>query len=260
MDIIGLIKRIVCRKCMDRNAELEEDITLCNNNLNETTIKLASVSKDNYNLRNKIRSLEPLSDLPPLWLDTSGKAYRPQIQYSMANRLHSTAMSNPSDMYVASDSMNKLVKSKGWKKMGHNKKLLSIWKHVILNFNYSYDDGEAWRLPPVTHYIGKGDCEDTTCYFITLCMLVGIPSDSVFNACGMYVGIDGSFGHSYPIAKMEDGRWYIFETTITKVPKHPMEFVGNRVYSAKWGLANWAHSGKIIDEDMMDEEAYDNAI
>jgi len=144
-------------------------------------------------------------------------------------------------------SLEKLVAEKKWKTMSLNKKLMSIWAYVILRVSYRFDDGEAWQYPTTTYYRRFGDCEDTTVLFVILCRLANVPADSVFNACGYYYSSTGKFGHSYPIAKMEDGKWYVFETTLTSVPTHPKSFKDNETYGAEWGVANWLYQGKIIE-------------
>ena len=91
----------------------------------------------------------------------------------------------------------------------------------------------------VTH-----QCEDGTTYFVTLCRIAGVPANRVFNA----VGKMGNIGHSFPIVKMEDDKWYIMETTIDFVPKHPMLFRGSK-YRAVYGVYNWKFSGGIANAE-----------
>ena len=87
------------------------------------------------------------------------------------------------------------------------------------------------------------NCEDGTCLFVTLCRIAHVPADSVFNATGWYRDGTNAYGHSYPIVKMEDGNWYIMETTIDFVPNAPKLFKGSN-YDASWGYANWKITGK----------------
>jgi len=89
------------------------------------------------------------------------------------------------------------------------------------------------------------NCEDGTILFLTLARISGIKADSIFNACGWFYTNDGrKFGHSFPIAKMSDGKWYVFETTLDFIPSKPMLFKGSN-YSADWGVHNWKFGGMI---------------
>ena len=96
----------------------------------------------------------------------------------------------------------------------------------------------------VTH-----QCEDTTVLFVTLCRIAGVPSDRVFNATGWF---DNKYGHSFPIVKMEDDKWYVMETTLKFIPNKPILFKGSR-YSCKFrmgigGVNNWEHKGVIKND------------
>ncbi len=89
-------------------------------------------------------------------------------------------------------------------------------------------------------------CEDGTILFVTLSRIAGVPADKVFNALGNVYTKTGkvAFGHSWPIAQMSDGKWYIFESTLDFVPSKPMPFIGS-LYSAEWGVHNWKYDGII---------------
>ncbi len=92
-------------------------------------------------------------------------------------------------------------------------------------------------------------CEDGTILFVTLARIAGVPADKVFNALGWFYSADGrsKFGHSFPIAQMTDGKWYIFESTLDVVPKFPKLFKGSN-YDAAWGVHNWKYDGQIIPD------------
>jgi len=93
----------------------------------------------------------------------------------------------------------------------------------------------------VTH-----NCDDLTILFVTLCRIAGVPANRVFNATGWYITTTGQkLGHSFPIVKLDDGKWYVCETTWsymrTDVPKR---FLGSN-YDASWGVSNWEFIGKV---------------
>jgi len=135
-----------------------------------------------------------------------------------------------------------------WETKSHDQKLVDIWRFVIKQVTYVFDKVESWQFPVETLARARGDCEDSTILFVALARAAGIPEDSVFNACGWWNMNDQKIGHSWPIAKMEDGKWYIFESTLDVEPKPtiPKLFKGSP-YKAEWGLANWVFSGAIKD-------------
>ena len=131
-------------------------------------------------------------------------------------------------------------------------KLRDIIKNKV---TYQYDvtkngtAGENWRLPTETFYGGIGDCEDTTSLWVTACNICGLPADRIFNITGFLNRFGKDMGHSFGGAKMDDGKWYIVETT---AKKKPVEFIGSdyRIPLNKMinGLSNWAMSGKSKKE------------
>lgn len=222
--------------------------------------KIIEISQDNYLLREELSKLflekETLNDelktftLPhvpsPQWLDDSKQAYSPPVRYLSTTGKPYTTSLKQQDIYTPSKVLDDLVTSEGWRRLSHNKRLKEIWYFVIDRLKYAYDFGDAWQYPQTTYYRRWGDCEDGTVLFITLCKIAGIPADSVFNACGYFDDGNNKFGHSYPVAQMEDGLWYVFETTINNKPKHPIRWKDSPYY-AEWGLANHIYQGKLKD-------------
>ena len=140
--------------------------------------------------------------------------------------------------------MERLVKNKGWDKMGFDDKIKSINEFVTREHRYAFDVSENWQFPVVTYFRRRGDCEDTTILFVTLARIAGVTADRIFNVVGYMKRYNGErVLHSYPIVKMKDGKWYIFETTLTS-PSKPKLFKGSR-YTADYGVSNWMFKGGL---------------
>ncbi len=180
----------------------------------------------------------------PSWLDTSIFPYKPFVSIE-EGKFH---LDDPRDIYTSSRTLAKIARK--WRKIPYDQRLMTIWYFVIDALKYAYDVYEDWQFPQVTYYRKYGDCEDGTILFVTLCRLAGIHCDKVFNACGYYKSGSTKYGHSFPIAQMSDGKWYIFETTLDWHPRSPILFKGSN-YDASWGLCNWAYYGKIKNGDQI---------
>jgi transglutaminase-like putative cysteine protease len=176
----------------------------------------------------------------PEWLDESQVPYKPTLEVE-----GSTIQLDPKDIYMETPTIRAIAKQ--WRDLPLNQKLENIWKFVIYSLVYQYDKAENWQPPIVTVIKKTGDCEDGTILFVTLCRRAHVPADSVFNACGWYKTGGQQYGHSFPIAKREDGKWYIFETTIDAFPNRYMEFKGSN-YDGTWGYANWKFAGKGAEQ------------
>ena len=189
-------------------------------------------------LKAKINELEEQNSyeddsMRPTWLDTSQVPYEPLIEIEGEQ-----IILKPQDIYMECKTFRDMIVK--LRNLPLDQKLIEIWKIVINALIYKYDKNENW-LPPIVSYMRRyGDCEDGTIIFVTFCRLAHAKADSIFNACGLY---DKKYGHSYPIAKMSDGKWYIFETTLDSMPKEPKLFKGSN-YTAEWGYANWKYAGK----------------
>ena len=174
----------------------------------------------------------------PAWLDRATTCYQPRAFYN-----GETVLFPPTWFYSIPDEVAKLVKNKGWGALPFEEKLLAIWKYVAEEYRYVHDKEENWQPPLTTFVRTKGDCEDTTILFVTLCRAAGVPANRVFNACGTWVGIGG---HSFPVVKRDDGNWWVYETTINGLPsnKQPMRWL-NSPYQGEFGLANWKFQGRL---------------
>ena len=223
-------------------------------NENERISVLSGIERENQELKLAnyalIREIANLTYAPeditlaPDWLE-EGAAYIPRKRSDTKSMGIKTILLDPRDFYVPFPSLVDIVKKTVWSSLKHDEKLLAIWGWVIMAINYEFDNDEDWRFAPESLQLKTGDCEDGTILFVSLCRIAGIPADSIFNACGWFTQPNGTkFGHSYPIAKMEDGKWYVFETTIDFVPSLPKRFLGSS-YTADWGVANWKFTGGI---------------
>lgn len=225
----------ICGACLK-----EKDI------LNFQLLSLKDVAeenaKENEQLRNRVEELklklEPDTSTAPSWLDPEKGNHKPSILILEKDKTY-WAQIGLKDIYSPSASLEELVNQKKWRELPLNQKFMEIWKHVTNHLNYRYDQLESWEYPTTTHYRRYGDCEDGTIYFVTLCRLANVPADRVFNA----VGKMSSIGHSWPIVKMEDDKWYIMESTLNYTT-HPKPFKGSD-YKAVWGVYNWKFSGGI---------------
>ena len=94
-----------------------------------------------------------------------------------------------------------------------------------------------------------GDCEDSSILFVTLCYFAGIPANRVFVA----VGTIDDYGHAFPIVKMDDGKWYVFESTL-KAPQEPIALIGSR-YHPSWGFLNWKYQGRAKQGTEINEQS-----
>jgi transglutaminase-like putative cysteine protease len=143
--------------------------------------------------------------------------------------------------YPRFDDLWELVVSKGWLAMEPlEKRINEVFKWVVLNHAYQYDLGEDWRNAQETFYYKKGDCEDSTILFVTLCRLAAIPADRVFNAIGSFNGT----GHSFGIARHDDNRLYLYETTLSSPPSSIKAYDGNGPYKIDC-LSNWKYVGVL---------------
>lgn len=206
-----------------------------------------SLMEEIQTLREEVAKLKAVEDIPcPEWLDSRKTPYQPKVQVVSQSGGYESVTLPSQDIYAPSPTLESLVKSKGWKLMGHDDRLQSIWEYVCSRVDYAYDNGEAWNFPIVTNQRRKGDCEDSTILFVTLCRLSGVKGDSVFNALGWFKSSGQEFGHSWPVAKREDGKWYVYESTLSSAGT-PKLFKGNANYFADWGLANWAFCGTLVE-------------
>ena len=230
------------------------NMCICFNKNHNNLIQENNQLKEDYNnakieieeLQADLKNLEQDENMTkkPEWLDDTIYPYKPFISIEEGKY----TLDDPRDIYTESLTLRSIANK--WKNLTFNQKLMNIWYFVIDALTYAYDVNEDWQFPQVTYYRKLGDCEDGTILFITLCKLTGIKADSVFNSCGWYHEGTNKYGHSYPIAKMEDGFWYIFESTLNTKPINPKLFKDSN-YDASWGVCNWKYYGKIIGGDQI---------
>jgi hypothetical protein len=197
---------------------------------------MRKVISENNDLKNQ---LVTDSSNCPSWLDERVMPYIPNVSLPEGT----VTLDNPREIYCSNAELKDMVvlETKG---MTSDQKLTWAWYKVIDRLAYMYDVTDDWQFPIVSWYKRQGDCEDGTILFVELCRLAGITADSVFNACGWYKSNGQNFGHSYPIAKMADGKWYVFESTLDYHPGAPVAFDGNANYDDTWGDSNWKYAGK----------------
>lgn len=233
-------------KCRFKIKVLENQRILLKEQVSSKEDMIAYLQSENKSLYKRLEQYEFPVPPEPDWLDNT-RVYKPTIQFVLPNGVVSTITIPPQEIYASSPELEKLVTRNEWKSMPLNKKLFSIWSHVITNCSYTYDFQEAYRFPAVTWARRTGDCEDTSALFVTLCKIAGVPADRIFMACGWWQMPTGKIGHAYPIAQMDDDKWYVFETTLVRVPDYPKLFKGSN-YFGDWGMANWIFAGKMKPE------------
>ena len=121
------------------------------------------------------------------------------------------------------------------------------YKHDL---SQGFNIGENWKMPSEIFYSGIDDCDGFTTLFVTACNICDIPADRVFNATGHYKHVTGWIGHSFPVVKFDDDKWYVLEGTSKR---NPLLFKDNKEYKITQnnilnGLSNWAMSGKSKKE------------
>ena len=176
----------------------------------------------------------------PDWLDTNQTPYIPVIEIE-----GETIQLRPQDIYMECRTLREIATP--LRKLPIEERFREIWKLVIQRMSYKYDKSDNW-LPPIVSWERKaGDCDDSTVLFVTLCRIAHIPADRVFNSCGWYYANGKRYGHSFPIIKLDDGKWYIAESTLNFVPSNFKLLLGSN-YDCSWGVANWKFAGKIKPE------------
>jgi hypothetical protein len=247
--------------------ELQSQITFLKNNqslleIDKSTLKsqidvlnkvMDGANKSIIELNNTIKLLkEPTHADKPVWIDDKGDVYKPNIVIVAKGSTYNVQI-DPLDIYASCPTLEKIVSDYGLDKLSTDQKLYQIWSFVTDRCDYEYDANDSWEFPTTTYYRRKGDCEDTTVLFVELCRLSGIKSDCVFNVTGWWHMSDGSLvGHSYPIALCDDGKWYVYETTITSINSSykPILFKGSN-YTADWGCSNWEWKGRINGQNQI---------
>ena len=100
-----------------------------------------------------------------------------------------------------------------------NYKLSQIWNYPIeyVSDNYEYNGClDVWQYPEETYTLGKGDCEDSTAFRVSVAKALGFEKSGVkfFMAVGLYIRDDGSSsGHAFPIMIVDPQHWFVLEAT-----------------------------------------------
>ena len=187
----------------------------------------------------KAGSVEPPSAYP-VWMKP-GNVYEPSTSIVRPDGFRDSIHIPVRFFYPRFDDLQQLVLDSGWLNLSTvEEKLSQILKWVILNHSYQADLGEDWRPAQETFYYKRGDCEDSTILWVTLCRLAGVPADRVFNAIGSFNGM----GHSFGVGTHDDGRLYLYETTLSTPPSSIKAFDGNGPYAIDC-LVNWKYVGVL---------------
>jgi len=267
MELLNTIKNIVCKLC---NNKLNLLITNLKNNNNYLILKYNEQAKQLIDIKTKLKktqvsygkiksSYEKLLNnnkhytpnneniKVPSIIDLTGYPYLPYWKiYYYKNGIESKKVRfTPSKFYkVWSDEMFNFFKNntKGLTKFDSVvvklRDLINDMNTYESDINTNLKIGENWRIPTETFYSEIGDCEDTTILWVTACKILGLSPERVFNATGYYKDI----GHSFGIAKFDDGYWYVIETT-SKLNPIRLKDSDYRIKGSLNGLTNWKFSG-----------------
>ena len=194
----------------------------------------------------------------PEFLDTSKFPYLPswKIYYYKNGMKTKKVPFTPSKFYrVWSDEMYRYFKNKTKGIKSFDKLIIKLRDLSCDICKYETDvsrlgkAGENWRMPTETYYGRLGDCEDSTILWITACNICGVNPERVFNATGYLTQNSKEVGHSFGLAKFEDGKWYVIETTSKR---KPILLQGSKYKITQGsmlnGLSNWFFSGKSKQE------------
>ena len=241
------LKRLFASDWEAEIKELNDKLGYCELGQSQRDADIANKDRNITELADRIdqqiKEIEVLTNEPaterPTWM-VEGTVYKGRRTVNFVTKERLTV--EPEDLYIVTPSIHNAVKD--ILMLDFDKQIKSIWAKVISWVTYRYDEDEEWLFPQETLRLCKGDCEDGTILFVSMCRAAGIPSDRVFNVCGKYNDI----GHSFPIVQMSDGKWYVFETTLDSIPSSPKLFLGSS-YNGNLGCANWQHVGRLPKYD-----------
>lgn len=180
----------------------------------------------------------------PDFIDDTKNAYKARV-----NLEEEVIMINQRYIYDPELLLKDFVIEKNIRAKPKNQKLMTNWDYTIKALTYKYDVIDYWQLALFTLLRGRGDCEDGSVVFVTLCKLSGIRADEIFNAIG-----PTRFGyHSYPIVKFDadeilktDGKnWYICESTLDIPVERPLKLLNSEYWIDEGGIANWQFEGQV---------------
>lgn len=228
-------------------ASITEELYVTKKELDETDKILDGTLATLKKISDELKLLkEPNFAEKPEWMEVTNDIYKPSIEIVAKGSIYNINIM-PKDIYAISPTLETIVEERGWRTLPQDQKLWQIWSFVTDRCDYEYDAGESWEYPTTTYYRRKGDCEDTTILFVTLCRISNVKPDSIFNVIGWWHMSNGTnVGHSYPIVRNEDGKWYVYETTLPSINAsyQPKLFKGSN-YTADFGMSNWLYSGRI---------------
>ena len=265
MGLLDFLKPIVCPLELKTNGELVAQLTEAGAELAQAQSDYATEVALAVDLNNRVKSLgevasqlradnaallaenntlkagsvEPTSAYP-VWMKP-GTVYEPSTTVVRPDGFRDSIHIPVRFFYPRFDDLQQLVLDSGWLDLSTvEEKLSTILKWVILNHAYQSDLGEDWRNAQETFYYKRGDCEDSTILWVTLCRLAGVPADRVFNAIGSFNGS----GHSFGIGVHDGNRLFLYETTLTSPPSSTKAYEGNGPYDID-SLSNWKYAGVL---------------
>ena len=227
--------------CFNKN-HLKEILDL-KNALLETEKENDTLVQENAQLKQNQEVIDVTKK--PEWLDDTIYPYKPFISIEEGK----FTLEDPRTIFNSKNFViQKIVKDNKWKDFPYENRLKAIWYFVIDWLDYKYDVSEDWQPSFFTYYRKYGDCEDSSLMFVDLCRAAEIPADSIFLCCGWYKDSSGNFGHAFPIVKLNNNQFYIYETTLNFHADAPKLFK-NSNYDCSWGLMNdrWYGKSKIGD-------------
>jgi len=205
-----------------------QNTELKNNYLNSANmVKALTIEKDNQALiiKQLQKPVEVKVNPPDIFLNGNSKLipyFARWLVYFFdgkgisAKRIELT----PSKLYkIWSDAMYEFFNNSIRDCKTFDEKAIKLRDIVVDIVDYKLDVGpdgkqsENWRTPLETYYSGIGDCDDSTILWVTACNMCGLPKDRYFNATGIYNKLGKDVGHSFGIARFDDGTWRVIETT-----------------------------------------------
>jgi transglutaminase-like putative cysteine protease len=230
----------LCAECRAQLASTNALVDSLKGHIQNKDIEIVSLLKT-------IIELQPESTVnSPSWLDQSKYVMRPVIQYVESGQIRDLSI-GACDIYTPSPTLERIVIEQGWRSLLPEIAMHRIWEAVANRITYVFDTNDSWEFPTFTWMRQAGDCEDSTILMVTLARMSKIPADRIFNAAGYYRTTDGqNVGHSFPIFMRNDGKWYIYESTLdgVRMNDEPKLFAGSN-YTADWGVANDKFAGGI---------------
>jgi len=251
--------------------ELNDDLIRIQSELSDEIdnyLFMKSQFESMQNLKNELleeldslKRVVPDYEIPHEIIDVNSFGYLPSVQFyywnQRTNKMDSKEVAfTPSKFYrVWSDEMFTYFRNgiKNCKTI--DEKFIKLKEMVQQRTKYEHDlnklgtgIGENWHLPTTTFYSQQGDCDSKTILWVTACHICGLPADRFFNGTGYYKHPNGWIGHSFGLAKFDDGDWRVLELTSARAP---LKFKNNKEYKISGflnGLSNAKMAGKAKKE------------